>query len=133
MRLDEYCSTANISFFDLKLKCIFCNFTVPLDELAEFFCKQLSLVYRNDCCYACCRRCILHSARHEVENHTTFILNFERLSEYVHAPLRDIVVRCVFCYRKLDHIEKIDCNARGEQALLVRGHWRARCRNCYKK
>lgn len=132
-RLDEYCKTTNTSFFDLKLKCVFCHFTVTLDELAEFYCKSLSLVYKDNTCYACCRSCILLSAKHELDNYSSFSVSFDSLSETVHVPLNDIVVRCSRCYRKLDLVEKIDCKARDEKAILVRGHWRARCRYCYKK
>lgn len=132
-RLDEYCQQTGTSFFDLKLRCIFCNFTVDLAELAEFYCKKLSLIWKEGTCYACCKRCIYLSAKYELENCALQSVLVAQLSETVHTPLRDIVLRCKYCYRKLDHIEKIDCKARGEYATLVRGHWRSVCRNCFAK
>lgn len=131
-QLDEYCKQLNISFFELKLKCIFCKFTVELNDLADFYCKNLSLIWKDSVCYACCKQCILLSAKYEQENFTTNCVDIEHLSQLVHVPLKDIVVRCVKCYRRLDTIEKIDCKARGEKALLIRGYWRAKCRYCYK-
>lgn len=132
-QLDAFCKQLNISFFDLNLKCIFCRFTVGLDELADFYCKKLSLIWKDCECYACCKRCILLSARYELENYTSCAVDIACLSQFVHTPLKDIIVRCVVCYKKLDTIEKIDCKARGEKALLVRGHWRAKCRNCFAR
>lgn len=132
-RLDLYCTETGTSFFDLRLKCIFCKFTVELPELAEFYSKGLSLVWKDNICYACCKRCILLSARFELENYSYYSVLISQLSEAVHIPLKDIILRCQYCYRKLDFIEKIDCKARGERATLVRGHWRACCRHCYKR
>lgn len=132
-QLDEYCRRFNLSFFDLKLKCVFCNFTIELTELAEFFCKKLSLIWKDSVCFACCKRCILLSAKYELENYTVCSVDINKLSEVLHTPLKDIILRCIYCYKKLDTIEKIDCKARGEKAVLVRGHWRSPCRNCFAK
>lgn len=132
-RLDDYCRRNGICFFDLKIPCLFCRFFLTLQELAGFYSKNLSLVYRGDNCHAICFRCTRVSARHELENYLRCIVKSDYIDVLTETPLTSLPVRCVECYKQLDSAEKIDIKARGEDFYLVRKYWRGYCRDCYKK
>lgn len=131
--LEAYCEYFNISFFKLNLKCIFCkNYLSPVD-LALFHVKQLSLVWKQHVSYACCNRCLLLSAKFESEKYFQCACPVENLHALLEKPLQEIILRCYYCYSLLDLAEKFDLISRSKQACLVRGHWRAPCRNCIKQ
>lgn len=131
--LDVYCETFGISFFCLKLKCIFCGKWVSLTELAEFFEKHLSLVWKNNVCHACCLKCLCLSARYETEHYFQCACEVENLSALLNKSLDEIIIRCYFCLALLDLPTKCDLIARKKPACLVRGHWRAPCRQCLNR
>lgn len=133
VRLDEYCKTFNIPFLDLRLCCIFCYHYIDIRELADFYQKKLSLIWRNFQCYACCERCIFLSARYERENFFQCTVKPEDLASLVEKPLTDVIIRCYICLDLLDAAEKQDHIARNKRFILVRGHWRGYCRRCMQK
>lgn len=132
-RLDRLCESLGISFFDLKLPCAFCDFHLTLQELAEFYEKSLSVLYRNGMPYGACRGCLKLSAKHEYEQFCRCVVLAEILPDLVNQPLSTICMRCLCCYRLLDPAEKIDLYAGNENVYLVRTLWRGRCRECRKK
>ncbi|CAF05702.1 E6 protein [Human papillomavirus 95] len=131
--LDEYCRRFDISFFDLRLPCIFCFHPVDLAELASFYIKKLSLVFRGSCYYACCSQCLRLSAKFEQENYFQCSVYATGLEDLVGQKIRDICVRCLCCLKLLDIVEKLDLLYSGEVCYLIRGLWRGYCRNCIKK
>lgn len=131
--LEDYCSTFQISFFQLKLKCVFCKCYLTLSDLAAFHEKVLSLVWKSQICYACCRKCLYVSAKYEVEQFFQCACEVEKLTLLLGQPLSEISIRCYFCYCLLDLATKHDLIARKKQACLVRGRWRAPCRDCLKR
>lgn len=128
--LRSYCSTFGIEFFDVQLRCIFCKCFIDLVDLAKFYKKSLCLVWRDCVAYAGCSKCLCLSARHEAEKHFQCAAKVEDLHNLLNRPLCDICVRCYYCLGLLDLQEKCDLVARGKQACLIRGYWRAPCRNC---
>lgn len=131
--LAAYCSHFNIPFFDLKLKCIFCKNYVSLKELASFYEKELSLVWKNLICYACCERCLCLTAKYESENYFQCACKVQDLHALIERPLNEVLIRCYYCYDLLDLATKFDLIARDYKACLVRGHWRAPCRSCLRR
>lgn len=129
-RLDEYCKLYNLSFFDLDIKCIFCKFKVSLQHLADFYCKDLSLVWKNNECFACCSPCLRLTARHEKENYFQCSVKGCMIESFLNTPLSKIVVRCIECYKKLDYMEKIQCCVQETDFCLIRCHWKNYCRFC---
>lgn len=128
--IDEYCKKLDVSFFDVKIPCLFCNFDLSLLDLAGFVNKVLSLVWRNNKCFACCTLCLRLAAKYERENYMRCIVTGRALEHLVKEPLSQIIVRCLYCYRKLDYIEKLDCCFADLPFYLVRYYWRNCCRNC---
>lgn len=131
--LPAYCATFDISFFDLRLKCIFCKSYVTIVDLALFHEKCLQLLWKDKVCYCCCSRCLCLSAKYEVENFFQCSCKVDILHALLEKPLQDIVIRCYYCYQLLDLSSKFDLISRGKPACLVRGHWRAPCRNCLNR
>lgn len=132
-RLDELCEKTGQSFFQLILKCAFCDFNLSLQELADFHEKNLSLLYRNGCPYAACRTCLKVSAKAEFERFCRCSVPAETLPDILQVPLTSVCMRCKICYRLLDAAEKIDLAAASENCYLVRNLWRGTCRVCRKK
>lgn len=130
-RLDEYCKLHCIDFFNLRLHCIFCKFICTLEDLAAFYQKNLSLVYRLGIPHACCSKCLRHSAEYERYKFFQCAVNYSVIDVIAGKSLNDLIVRCLYCLALLDYAEKYDCLSRGEQVVLVRGHWRSCCRNCW--
>ena len=131
--LDEYCRFYQIDFFDLRLPCIFCKFYTSLQDLGNFYIKRLSIVWRGNRPFACCMRCIRHSAVYEREQYCQCFVNCAFLDAVVGKPLHEIVIRCISCYALLDYAEKIDAFNAERAVFLVRGHWRTECRECVQK
>lgn len=131
--LKEYCTVFNISFFDIHVPCVFCKHSVSLQNLADFYCKGLSLLWKNNNCYACCSLCLKSIAKYEFEQYFTCSVKCHLIEAVVLKPLKDIVVRCRFCYKLLDYAEKLDCCARNFDFCLVRGHWKNVCRFCIRQ
>nr|AYA94674.1 MAG: E6 protein [Human papillomavirus] len=132
-RLDEYCQFYQIDFFSLRLPCIFCLFYPSLQDLADFYCKKLNIVWRKNVPYVCCSKCCKHSALLERQKFFQCSVKCSILDAVVGKPLKEIVIRCVSCFALLDYAEKLDLCTRDDVVLLVRGHWRGDCRNCALK
>ena len=128
--LQEYCSYFKIDFFELRLRCIFCKTYVDLIDLAKFHIKNLRLVYRDNVPHACCSKCLFHSARYEAEQHFQCCVRVADLHLLLNTDLPNVYMRCYYCLKLLDLQEKIDLIARLKKACLIRGYWRAPCRNC---
>lgn len=131
--LEEYCRRFNISFFDLRVPCIFCLHPVNLQELAAFYLKRLSLIWRADRCFACCELCLKLSAQYERENYFQCAVYTSVIEGLLNQELRNVIIRCMFCCRLLDTIEKFDSLYRDDVLCLVRGKWRGTCRHCTNK
>lgn len=129
-RLDEYCRQLGVTLFNVQIPCLFCKFTLTLQDLASFYTKELSLVWRDSFCYACCAPCLRLCARFEKENYVRCIVKASYLESLVKLPLSEILVRCLYCFKKLDLAEKFDCCISDLPFHLVRHHWRNRCRLC---
>lgn len=131
--LQDYCRLFNISIFDLNIQCIFCRFVLDLEHLASFYNKNLSLVWRDSNCFACCISCCRLSAKFERENHYQCSVRSVDLETILQKPLHAVVVRCYECLRLLDLVEKYDCVCRDDYMHLIRSSWKALCRYCVQK
>ncbi|ATQ38359.1 E6 [Gammapapillomavirus 12] len=133
LKLDDYCKHYGISFFNLRLRCIFCKHWIDTVQLAAFHVKRLTLLWRNDVCFACCTPCLTLSARYERERFYQCSVKSDFLEDILHKPLADIVIRCVDCLCMLDLIEKIEHLLLDRPFHLIRGYWRGTCRNCKRQ
>lgn len=129
-RLDEYCRVTGITFFDCQLPCLFCKFNLTLQDLANFYTKELCLVWRNNQCFASCAKCLRLCAKFENENYVRCTVKACNLESLLRVPLSNILVRCLYCFKKLDFAEKLDCCNADLPFYLVRHHWRNCCRLC---
>lgn len=128
--LKSYCTIFGIDFFELHLQCIFCNCYLSLVDLADFYTKCLCLVWRIGKAHACCAKCLCLSAKCELERHVQCSAKVVNLHSLTNKPLCELKLRCCQCLALLDLQEKCDLVARGKDAYLVRGNWRAPCRKC---
>lgn len=129
-RLDEYCKLKQLSFFELKIPCVFCKFDVSLQGLADFFMKDLCLLWKNNICFACCPPCLKLTARYERENYFQCSVKCDVIEGLLNVPLSKLTVRCIECYKKLDYVEKIQCCIQDLDFCLIRCHWKNYCRHC---
>lgn len=132
-KLDEFCSTYGISFFDVRLRCVFCKHWINPIELADFHCKCLCLIWKEKVCYAACCACLRLCAKCEVERFYQCNVSSEYIEDILNKPLSEIVIRCLQCLTKLDLIEKLEHKYLRQKFHLVRGYWRGECRNCKLK
>lgn len=132
-KLNDYCSYFEIDFFSLSLKCIFCKCFLDLVDLASFHQKDLCLVWRDNVCFACCDRCLKCSARYEANKHFQCTFNTSTLHAVVGRPLQNIEIRCYYCLCVLSLVEKFDLIAQGRPTCLIRGYFRAPCKDCGRR
>lgn len=132
-KLDVLCKQYGISFFDLRIRCVFCNHWCSTIDLAAFHHKCLCLLWKNSVCYACCSACLRLSAKHEQEKYYQCFVSSDLFEDVVCQPLQAVVIRCLICLAKLDYIEKLEHKNNKRVFHLVRGYWRALCRNCSDK
>nr|AYA94398.1 MAG: E6 protein [Human papillomavirus] len=130
--LEEYCKVHNCSLFSLSFPCIFCKHPVGYVGLAEFHFKNLNLVYKDNVCYASCSYCLKLTANYELENYYRCSVEAACIEHICKLPLKDILVRCILCYKQLDLTEKFDCVVANSPFVLVRKYWRNYCRICFK-
>lgn len=132
-KLDQFCLQNGISFFDVRLRCVFCGHWISTNELADFHCKCLSLIWKKNVCYAACCSCLKLCARCESERFYQCNVSSAFIEDIVHKPLSDIVIRCLHCLTKLDMLEKLEHRYLEKRFHLIRGYWRGECRNCKQK
>nr|AYA94107.1 MAG: E6 protein [Human papillomavirus] len=130
--LEDYCNLHKISLFNLSLPCVFCKHNVNYVGLASFHYKQLSLIYKDNICHACCEPCLLLTAKYERERFCRCSAGVKFIETLCKKSLKDICVRCIVCYKLLDYIEKFDCTVCELPFYLIRHHWRNYCRHCVK-
>lgn len=130
LNLSEYCKAYNVCFFDLKLDCVFCRFTVRLSELAEFQEKNLSMIWKDHVPFVACRNCLRLSARLERERYCTCTVRGDLFDALTCQDISVTSIRCLLCLRLLDQAEKVDIKAGNKEVHRVRGYWRAPCRYC---
>lgn len=130
-RLDEFCKVFGIDFFDLQLSCIFCKFVCNLEDLAAFHKKNLSIVYRYTVPFACCLKCLKHTALYERQRFSLCSVKPSVIDVLTGKSFFDLPIRCLFCLSLLDPIERKEACLRNDDVILVRGHWRCICRVCF--
>lgn len=130
--LEDYCKVHNCSLFTLTLPCVFCKFEINYLGLAEFHYKNLSLIYKEGICYACCGSCLKLTAKYEAEQFGRCSVDPRCIEFLCKKPLAEITVRCLCCFKALDLIEKYDCITADLPFVLIRHHWRNYCRHCVK-
>lgn len=130
--LDEYCNYFGVDFTDLNLPCIFCRASISSAELSIFQLRQLSLVWRDGCCYAACLTCIESVAKYERDKYFQCTVNGMYIEYFSRKPLQELIVRCLYCMSLLTSEEKIDTIGCGCNFFLVRGHWKGVCRSCFE-
>lgn len=128
--LVDLCSKFETSFFNLKLKCIFCKFDLRFLDLAGFHEKRLCVVWRDGEPFGCCAKCLRLTAAFERENYACCSVTGPGICTLLNKPLTEITIRCIHCFALLDLIEKCEHFYTAKQFFLVRGHWRGCCRNC---
>lgn len=128
--LEDYCKHYGVSFFNLRLRCVFCNGLVDCIDLAAFHHKKLALVWKSNVCFVACTNCLKLCAAYEKERFYQCNIRSDLLSDVLHKPLTEIVIRCMYCLCKLDHIEKLEHCYKQQLFHLIRCRWRGRCRNC---
>ena len=131
--LDDFCKHFKLSLFDVSLQCIFCGFFLDTQQLASFYRKRLSLVWRNNICFACCIQCTRVSARHEFERYLRRSVSSALIQDVLKKPLNEIIIRWHGCMKLLDLVEKVDTVCRGDNFYLVRNGWKGLCRECTPK
>lgn len=103
---------------------------VPLQDLAAFYVKRLSLIWKEQTCYSCCAKCLKLTALYEFQQYCQCTVPCTVLPDLLNKPLKEITIRCKDCYNLLTFVEKLDCTLHEDVFYFVRGHWRGICRFC---
>ena len=115
---------------DLLIPCKFCDRFLAYIELLQFDYKQLQLIWIDELVYACCSSCAHASAAFEYKNYLEGTVQGRQIEEVTQRSIGFITIRCIYCLKFLDLLEKLDNCARHQQFYKVRGNWKGLCRHC---
>ena len=116
---------------DLLLPCKFCYRFLTYLELREFDYKHLQLIWtEEDFVFACCSGCAYASAQFEFQQFYQITVYGREIEQEEQRPIGQICVRCQYCLKFLDLIEKLDICCLNQPFHKVRNHWKGRCRHC---
>lgn len=115
---------------DLLLACNFCKKFLTFEELLGFDSKTLNLIWKEGYAYACCFNCARTVAKVEFEYFYEKTVKGREIESHSGSLLCCIIVRCQFCLRLLDYLEKLNICGYQENFYLVRGGWKGICRYC---
>lgn len=120
-----------IPFEDILLPCRFCERFLPYIDLLQFDFKVLQLIWtEEDLVFACCCTCAHASAQFEFARYYERSVTGREIEQVEQKRIGLIPVRCQFCLKLLDFLEKIDICYKRQQFHKVRGNWKGRCRLC---
>lgn len=116
---------------DLLVPCRFCNRFLTYLELRQFDYKFLHLIWTDeDFVFACCGGCAFASAQFEYQQYYQGTVYGREIEQLEQKPIGDIPIRCQYCLKFLDLIEKLDICCLNQAFHKVRNHWKGRCRHC---
>ena len=116
---------------DLLLPCRFCSRFLTYLELREFDHKNLQLIWtEEDFVFACCSGCAYASAQFEIQQFYQLTVYGREIEQEEQRPIGQICIRCQYCLKSLDLIEKLDICSFNQPFHKVRNHWKGRCRHC---
>nr|ARA71349.1 transforming protein E6 [Human papillomavirus 23] len=116
---------------DLLLPCRFCSRFLTYLELREFDYKNLQLIWtEEDFVFACCSGCAYASAQFEIQQFYQLTVYGREIEQEEQRPIGQICIRCQYCLKSLDLIEKLDICCFNQPFHKVRNHWKGRCRHC---
>lgn len=116
---------------DLLLPCRFCSRFLTYLELREFDYKHLQLIWtEEDFVFACCSGCAYASAQFEIQQFYQLTVYGREIEQEEQRPIGQICIRCQYCLKSLDLIEKLDICSFHQPFHKVRNHWKGRCRHC---
>ena len=116
---------------DLLVPCKFCERFLTYIELLQFDYKQLQLIWIEDLVYALCSSCAYASAAFEYKNYLEGTVKGREIEQVTQQSVGFITIRCIYCLKHLDLLEKLDNCARHQQFFKVRGNWKGLCRHCW--
>nr|AYA94278.1 MAG: E6 protein [Human papillomavirus] len=128
--VQELSASLQVPVGDLLLKCKFCERFLCLIELLQFDYKALQLIWIDDFAYGCCSSCAYASAAFELKNYLEKFVIGREIEQETGQGIGFIVIRCVFCLKRLDLLEKLDICCRHQHFYKVRGNWKGVCRHC---
>lgn len=115
---------------DVLLACNFCKRFLTFVELLDFDTKTLNLIWKEGHAYGCCHSCAKAVAKIEFDYFYEKTVVGREIETECRSLLCCIVVRCQFCLRLLDLLEKLNICGYQENFYKVRGGWKGVCRYC---
>lgn len=127
----ELADTLSIPLIDLLLPCTFCNRFLSYFELLNFDHKDLQLIWTvDDLVFALCSSCAYASAQFEFSRYFQFSVTGKDIEKVENKIIGEIVVRCQYCLKKLDLVEKLSTCYKHQSFHRVRNRWKGLCRHC---
>lgn len=120
----------NIPLDDCLVPCNFCRRFLSYTELTDFDNKRLSLIWKGDLVFACCRSCCVATATFEFDQYFVESVIGWEIEHKEGTSISDIIVRCHHCLTLLNQIEKLDICGRSQLFHRVRRGWKGLCRQC---
>nr|AYA93994.1 MAG: E6 protein [Human papillomavirus] len=129
--VQELADSLGVPLVDLLLPCKFCGTFLPYIELVSFDYKHLQLIWTTeDFVFGSCSTCLHATAQHEFTTYFETSVTGREIEHFEQKPIGDIPVRCRFCFKLLDLIEKLDICYKDQQFHKVRRNWKGVCRHC---
>ncbi|ANG09005.1 E6 [Human papillomavirus type 195] len=130
MSIADLARLLDIPVVDLLVPCNFCFNFLTYFELCDFDNKLLTLIWKDDKVFGCCRRCSIASGFFEFQQFYQGSVIGRDIEAVEQKSIFDICVRCHHCLRLLDSIEKLDICGRQQPFHKVRDNWKGLCKFC---
>lgn len=130
MSIADLARLLDIPVVDLLVPCNFCFNFLTYFELCDFDSKLLTLIWKDDKVFGCCRRCSIASGFFEFQQFYQGSVIGRDIEAVEQKSIFDICVRCHHCLRLLDSIEKLDICGRQQPFHKVRDSWKGLCKFC---
>lgn len=131
LTVQQLADTLCIPVLDILIPCRFCTRFLSYIELLGFDYKGLQLIWtEEDFVFACCSSCAHATAQYEFTRFYEHSVNGREIEIVEQKGIGEVVVRCQYCLKRLDLIEKLDVCCKHQQFHRVRGNWKGVCRHC---
>nr|WPK29452.1 MAG: E6 protein [Varecia rubra papillomavirus 1] len=130
LTVEALAQSLGVPVTNILLHCTFCGKRCTVEDLFDFQLKELQLVWKEYGPLGACRPCIREVALKEVREYGEVFLEADGVERLTGKDLRELLMRCMCCLKKLSYLEKLHFSTRDGVFILVRGMWKGRCMLC---
>nr|AVC68884.1 E6 protein [Omikronpapillomavirus 1] len=128
--IKQLCIEFGIKLEELLISCIFCRKNCTEFQIWSYMTKELFVIWKKGFPHIACPKCIEVQALVDWLRHSEKVANARVVEDETGAPLGDLLIRCLGCFKTLSPSEKIFQVEDKKPFTKIKGSWRGFCLNC---